>query len=91
MAGRKNGQTKVVREGDVGVAYSWNAKEYNWDRVSSEVTGHQRVQYRWDTVTGERTPRRVRSGSEEAFKGPQPFVNPSMRVEPYPPVPQGRH
>lgn len=32
-AGATNGQTKVIREGDNGVAYSWNAREYKWDKV----------------------------------------------------------
>ncbi|KAI5056625.1 hypothetical protein GOP47_0028443 [Adiantum capillus-veneris] len=37
--GTKNGQTKVIREGDNGVAYSWNAKEYNWDKIGEVVDG----------------------------------------------------
>ena len=32
-SGMKNGVTKIIREGDNGVAYSWNAKEYQWDKV----------------------------------------------------------
>jgi hypothetical protein len=34
-AGAKDGQTRIVREGDSGVAYSWNAKEYKWDKVKN--------------------------------------------------------
>ncbi|MCO5582716.1 hypothetical protein L7F22_036615 [Adiantum nelumboides] len=37
--GTKNGQTKVIREGDNGVAYTWNAKEYNWDKIGEVVDG----------------------------------------------------
>eukprot|EP00250_Pteridium_aquilinum_P008027 c17609_g2_i1 orf=92-2383(+) len=37
--GTKNGQTKIIREGDSGVAYSWNAKEYMWDKVGEVVDG----------------------------------------------------
>ena len=35
--GRKNGQTLVVREGDVAVAYKWSVKEYNWEKVGRAV------------------------------------------------------
>lgn len=37
--GTKNGQTKIIREGDNGVAYSWNAKEFQWDKVGEIVDG----------------------------------------------------
>ncbi|XP_020576385.1 phospholipase A-2-activating protein [Phalaenopsis equestris] len=39
IPGTTNGQTKVIREGDIGVAYSWNAKEYNWDKIGEVVDG----------------------------------------------------
>lgn len=32
-SGKKEGQTLVVREGGVAVAYSWSAKEYQWEKV----------------------------------------------------------
>ncbi|KAK8918831.1 hypothetical protein KSP39_PZI021290 [Platanthera zijinensis] len=38
-AGMNDGQTKVVREGDNGVAYSWNAREYKWDKIGEVVDG----------------------------------------------------
>lgn len=31
--GTKNGQTRIVREGTSGVAYSWNLNEYKWEKV----------------------------------------------------------
>uniref|UniRef100_A0A0D6QXS4 Phospholipase A-2-activating protein n=1 Tax=Araucaria cunninghamii TaxID=56994 RepID=A0A0D6QXS4_ARACU len=37
--GSKNGQTKIVREGDSGVAYSWNMAEYKWDKIGEVVDG----------------------------------------------------
>ncbi|KNA10607.1 hypothetical protein SOVF_142770 [Spinacia oleracea] len=37
--GTSDGQTKVVREGDNGVAYSWNMKEYKWDKIGEVVDG----------------------------------------------------
>ncbi|KAL3814160.1 hypothetical protein ACJIZ3_015428 [Penstemon smallii] len=37
--GTSNGQTKVVREGDNGVAYAWNMKEYKWDKIGEVVDG----------------------------------------------------
>ncbi|XP_057836619.2 uncharacterized protein LOC131046848 [Cryptomeria japonica] len=37
--GTKNGQTKIVREGDCGVAYSWNMSEYKWDKIGEVVDG----------------------------------------------------
>ena len=33
VSGTSDGQTKVVREGDNGVAYSWNLREQKWDKV----------------------------------------------------------
>lgn len=33
ISGTADGQTKVVREGDNGVAYSWNMREQQWDKV----------------------------------------------------------
>lgn len=37
--GKNDGQTKVVREGDSGVAYAWNMKEYKWDKIGEVVDG----------------------------------------------------
>ncbi|KAJ8506706.1 hypothetical protein OPV22_007592 [Ensete ventricosum] len=39
VPGTKDGQTKVIREGDNGVAYSWNSKEYKWDKIGEIVDG----------------------------------------------------
>lgn len=33
ISGTADGQTKVIREGDNGVAYSWNMREQQWDKV----------------------------------------------------------
>ncbi|XP_020250062.1 phospholipase A-2-activating protein [Asparagus officinalis] len=52
--GSSDGQTLVVREGDNGVAYSWNLKEQKWDKIGEVVDGpgdntsnrvHNGVQY----------------------------------------------
>eukprot|EP00252_Welwitschia_mirabilis_P020798 TRINITY_DN5175_c0_g1_i1.p1 TRINITY_DN5175_c0_g1~~TRINITY_DN5175_c0_g1_i1.p1 ORF type:complete len:778 (+),score=142.56 TRINITY_DN5175_c0_g1_i1:80-2413(+) len=37
--GTKHGQTLIIREGDSGVAYSWNSKEYMWDKIGEVVDG----------------------------------------------------
>ncbi|KAL2927495.1 Phospholipase A-2-activating protein [Bienertia sinuspersici] len=37
--GTSDGQTKVVREGDNGVAYTWNMKDYKWDKIGEVVDG----------------------------------------------------
>ncbi|KAL6494769.1 hypothetical protein OROGR_031569 [Orobanche gracilis] len=37
--GSSDGQTKVVREGDNGVAYSWNMREQKWDKIGEVVDG----------------------------------------------------
>ncbi|KAG6542654.1 hypothetical protein Mapa_015888 [Marchantia paleacea] len=37
--GTKDGQTKIIREGDSGVAYSWNKNEYKWDKIGEVVDG----------------------------------------------------
>ncbi|PKU69435.1 phospholipase A-2-activating protein [Dendrobium catenatum] len=39
IPGMTNGQTKVIRDGDNGVAYSWNAEEYKWDKIGEVVDG----------------------------------------------------
>ncbi|KAL2328929.1 hypothetical protein Fmac_022356 [Flemingia macrophylla] len=39
IPGTTNGQTKVVREGDNGVAYGWNMKEQKWDKIGEVVDG----------------------------------------------------
>ncbi|KAG7022424.1 Phospholipase A-2-activating protein [Cucurbita argyrosperma subsp. argyrosperma] len=39
IPGTSNGQTKVIREGDNGVAYSWNSKDYKWDKIGEVVDG----------------------------------------------------
>lgn len=33
LSGTSDGQTKVIREGDNGVAYAWNLREQKWDKV----------------------------------------------------------
>ncbi|KAL9174046.1 hypothetical protein ABFS82_02G026600 [Erythranthe guttata] len=37
--GNSDGQTKVVREGDNGVAYAWNMREQKWDKIGEVVDG----------------------------------------------------
>ncbi|XP_042004538.1 phospholipase A-2-activating protein-like [Salvia splendens] len=37
--GSSDGQTKVVREGDNGVAYAWNMREQKWDKIGEVVDG----------------------------------------------------
>ncbi|OMO63433.1 hypothetical protein COLO4_32463 [Corchorus olitorius] len=37
--GTSDGQTKIVREGDNGVAYSWNMREHKWDKIGEVVDG----------------------------------------------------
>lgn len=44
--GTKSGQTKVIREGDTGVAYSWNSAEYKWDKIGEVVDGPDDLQGR---------------------------------------------
>ncbi|XP_043712517.1 phospholipase A-2-activating protein [Telopea speciosissima] len=39
VPGTNDGQTKVVREGDNGVAYSWNLTEQKWDKIGEVVDG----------------------------------------------------
>ncbi|KAJ8763340.1 hypothetical protein K2173_002223 [Erythroxylum novogranatense] len=39
IPGTSDGQTKVVREGDNGVAYSWNLREHKWDKIGEVVDG----------------------------------------------------
>ncbi|KAA0031249.1 phospholipase A-2-activating protein [Cucumis melo var. makuwa] len=39
IPGTSNGQTKVIREGDNGVAYSWNLNDYKWDKIGEVVDG----------------------------------------------------
>ncbi|KAK2665260.1 hypothetical protein Ddye_003834 [Dipteronia dyeriana] len=39
IPGSNDGQTKIVREGDNGVAYSWNMKEQKWDKIGEVVDG----------------------------------------------------
>ncbi|KAI4295562.1 hypothetical protein L6164_035597 [Bauhinia variegata] len=39
IPGTSDGQTKVVREGDNGVAYAWNMTEQKWDKVGEVVDG----------------------------------------------------
>lgn len=54
VPGTSDGQTKVVREGDNGIAYSWSAREQKWDKIGEVVDGpndpmarpiHDGVQY----------------------------------------------
>nr|GMD16360.1 phospholipase A-2-activating protein [Ipomoea batatas] len=37
--GTSDGQTKIVREGDNGVAYAWNLREQKWDKIGEVVDG----------------------------------------------------
>ncbi|OAY25488.1 phospholipase A-2-activating protein [Manihot esculenta] len=39
IPGTTDGQTKVVREGDNGVAYAWNLREQKWDKIGEVVDG----------------------------------------------------
>ncbi|XP_057494690.1 uncharacterized protein LOC130779855 [Actinidia eriantha] len=39
LPGTSDGQTKVVREGDNGVAYAWNLREQKWDKIGEVVDG----------------------------------------------------
>ncbi|PON76893.1 Guanine nucleotide-binding protein, beta subunit [Parasponia andersonii] len=39
IPGASDGQTKVVREGDNGVAYAWNLREQMWDKIGEVVDG----------------------------------------------------
>ncbi|XP_028776282.1 phospholipase A-2-activating protein [Neltuma alba] len=39
IPGTSDGQTKVVREGDNGVAYGWNMREQKWDKIGEVVDG----------------------------------------------------
>lgn len=39
VPGTSDGQTKVIREGDNGVAYSWNMREQKWDKIGEVVDG----------------------------------------------------
>uniref|UniRef100_A0A5B7C275 Putative phospholipase A-2-activating protein n=1 Tax=Davidia involucrata TaxID=16924 RepID=A0A5B7C275_DAVIN len=39
IPGTSDGQTKVVREGDNGVAYAWNLREQKWDKIGEVVDG----------------------------------------------------
>ncbi|OVA18644.1 WD40 repeat [Macleaya cordata] len=39
IPGTADGQTKVVREGDNGVAYSWNSRDQKWDKIGEVVDG----------------------------------------------------
>ncbi|KAK6241231.1 hypothetical protein QUC31_015103 [Theobroma cacao] len=39
IPGTSDGQTKIVREGDNGVAYTWNMREQIWDKIGEVVDG----------------------------------------------------
>ncbi|KAG6711561.1 hypothetical protein I3843_05G053600 [Carya illinoinensis] len=39
VPGTSDGQTKVIREGDNGVAYAWNLREQKWDKIGEVVDG----------------------------------------------------
>ncbi|KAL9333410.1 hypothetical protein Peur_073549 [Populus x canadensis] len=39
IPGTTDGQTKVIREGDNGVAYAWNLREQKWDKIGEVVDG----------------------------------------------------
>ncbi|KAJ7560244.1 hypothetical protein O6H91_04G119700 [Diphasiastrum complanatum] len=44
--GINEGQTKIVREGDTAVAYSWNKKDFKWEKIGELVDGPE------DSITG---------------------------------------
>ncbi|XP_011037580.1 PREDICTED: phospholipase A-2-activating protein-like [Populus euphratica] len=39
IPGTNDGQTKIIREGDNGVAYAWNLREQKWDKIGEVVDG----------------------------------------------------
>ncbi|XP_039131042.1 phospholipase A-2-activating protein [Dioscorea cayenensis subsp. rotundata] len=39
IPGTSDGQTKVIREGDNGVAYSWNSRDHQWEKIGEVVDG----------------------------------------------------
>ncbi|KAJ6409705.1 hypothetical protein OIU84_009243 [Salix udensis] len=39
IPGTTDGQTKVIREGDNGVAYAWDLREQKWDKIGEVVDG----------------------------------------------------
>ncbi|KAF5727224.1 hypothetical protein HS088_TW22G00913 [Tripterygium wilfordii] len=39
IPGAHDGQTKVIREGDNGVAYAWNLREQKWDKIGEVIDG----------------------------------------------------
>ncbi|XP_024455285.1 uncharacterized protein LOC7469977 isoform X2 [Populus trichocarpa] len=39
IPGTSDGQTKIIREGDNGVAYAWNLREQKWDKIGEVVDG----------------------------------------------------
>uniref|UniRef100_A0A0D9WV36 Phospholipase A-2-activating protein n=1 Tax=Leersia perrieri TaxID=77586 RepID=A0A0D9WV36_9ORYZ len=39
VPGNSDGQTLIIREGDNGVAYSWNSKDLKWDKIGEVVDG----------------------------------------------------
>ncbi|XWS54639.1 hypothetical protein CRYUN_Cryun10bG0106000 [Craigia yunnanensis] len=39
IPGTSDGQTKIVREGDNGVAYTWSMGEQKWDKIGEVVDG----------------------------------------------------
>ncbi|OEL28588.1 Phospholipase A-2-activating protein [Dichanthelium oligosanthes] len=39
VPGNSDGQTLIVREGDNGVAYSWNSADLKWDKIGEVVDG----------------------------------------------------
>ncbi|KAB5561296.1 hypothetical protein DKX38_006253 [Salix brachista] len=39
IPGNSDGQTKIIREGDNGVAYAWNLREQKWDKIGEVVDG----------------------------------------------------
>ncbi|XP_047315801.1 phospholipase A-2-activating protein [Impatiens glandulifera] len=39
VPGTSDGETKVIREGDNGMAYGWNMREQRWDKIGEVVDG----------------------------------------------------
>lgn len=39
MPGTRDGQTKIIKEGSSGIAYSWDATNNTWERIGEVVSG----------------------------------------------------
>eukprot|EP00271_Cylindrocystis_brebissonii_P020257 TRINITY_DN6639_c0_g1_i1.p1 TRINITY_DN6639_c0_g1~~TRINITY_DN6639_c0_g1_i1.p1 ORF type:complete len:503 (-),score=61.38 TRINITY_DN6639_c0_g1_i1:147-1577(-) len=61
--GTKDGQYKMIREGDKVVAYSWSATEYQWQMIGDVVDGPQpgvngKADFEFDVDIGDGVPHR---------------------------------